>query len=64
MIKLRLTVTVDYNADPRWYDTDDPEQMSAIDLANFKDDFMHLIDFINTKDTKMTVTTVSRKVKK
>ncbi len=34
-IKLRLTVTMEYEADPEYYGTDDPVKMAAIDQTNF-----------------------------
>ena len=64
MIKLRLTITLDYVADPEWYDTDDPEKMAAIDKANYEGDITHVMEMIDTKDAKITVTPIKKTVKK
>lgn len=34
-MKLRATVTVEYDADPQYYDTADPKEMAAIDQASW-----------------------------
>ena len=64
MIKLRLTVTVDYIAEPDWYDTHDPEKMCAIDLANYEANIEHVMEMIDTKDAKITVTPIMRTIRK
>ena len=36
-MKLRLTVTVVYDANPEYYDTSDPKEMAAIDEGNYRE---------------------------
>ena len=38
MTRLRATFTVEYDADPDYYGTDDPEKMAQVDYENFMDD--------------------------
>ena len=35
MSKLRLTIVVEYDADPEYYDTTDPAAMAEIDSSNW-----------------------------
>lgn len=37
MIKLRVTITYEYDADPEHYGTDVPEEMAAIDMWNYRE---------------------------
>lgn len=39
-MKLRATVTVDYEPNPKYYDTDDPHEMARIDAENWQEDTM------------------------
>ena len=63
-MRFKLIVTVEYDADPIHYGTDDPQKMCEIDLENFKNSPEHLIEFIDTENAKMEITCVQRKVKK
>jgi len=37
MTKLRLTVTYEYEANPKFYGTADPKEMAEADLGNWED---------------------------
>jgi len=56
MIKLKLTITVEYEAEPEYYETDDPVKMAALDQSNFRDDPEYLMGLIDSKDTITTIT--------
>lgn len=48
-VKLRLTITVEYTADPKWYDTTDPNEMAKIDANNFNDNLEDLIEILDSE---------------
>ena len=56
MIKLKLTITVEYEAEPQYYETDDPVKMAEIDQSNYRNDPEHLMEIIDSKDTITTIT--------
>lgn len=37
MRKLRMTVVYEYDADPEFYESDDPKKMIKIDMENWSD---------------------------
>lgn len=55
MTKLRLTITVEYEADPTYYGTTDPVKMAEIDQSNFRDDPDNLMELIDSDNTTITV---------
>lgn len=59
MHRLRMTIVLDYSADPHWYDTDDPQEMAEIDHASVMGNNAALRDFIDDllidKDTGVNV---------
>lgn len=42
-IRLRATFTVEYDANPEYYNESNPHQMAAIDLGTFNHDAGHLL---------------------
>lgn len=46
-VRLRLTIVVDYEADPDHYETDDPVKMAEVDRENFIYDPPSLVDFLS-----------------
>ena len=42
MAKLRLRLFIDYEADPKYYDTDDPKQMALIDSRIGEDESIRI----------------------
>ena len=63
-VKMRLTITVEYDADSVWYDTEDTEKMAQIDCANYKDDPSHLFEMVDQEDVEITVKPIKRTIKK
>ena len=62
---MRLTITVEYDADSEWYDgTEDPEAMAAIDCANYKADPSHMFEMVDQEDVEITVKPIRRTIKK
>lgn len=45
-VDLELVVHVRYSADPKSYDTDDPEEMAEIDFVNFTEDPEAMLEMI------------------
>lgn len=43
MVKLRLMITAEYEADPKNYGTDDPEKMAAIDNESHPLDLLGIL---------------------
>ena len=64
MIKLRLTVTVEYEANPLYYKTDDPVKMAEIDQLNFRHDPEHLMELIDSENATIIVTPGKRIINK
>jgi hypothetical protein len=54
-IRLRATLTVEYDADPKDYDTADPVEMAHIDLANWQGDPMMLIASFDNEEFTVKV---------
>lgn len=46
MTKLRLTLTYEYEADPKYYDTDVPADMARVDQEQMQDDPAAMIEMI------------------
>ncbi len=56
MARLRITATVEYEADPKNYQTDDPKEMVSIDLNNLNEGYTSLEDFFDdSTDIKIEV---------
>ena len=53
MPRLRATLTIEYDADPKDYGTTNPKEMAAIDQANFIDDPIVLLSI--SDDLAITV---------
>jgi hypothetical protein len=64
MIKLKLTVSVEYNADPANYDTEDPQEMARIDQYLFKNNITDAFELLDTKGSKVEVSVGKRIIKK
>jgi hypothetical protein len=52
-MRLRATVTVEYEPDPKYYDTDDPHEMARIDAENWQSDTMSF--FASFTDDEFTI---------
>lgn len=63
-IKLKLTISVEYDADPDHYDTQDPFKMADIDQANFRQHIEDAFELLETKGAKINVDVVSYTVPK
>ena len=55
MIKMKVTVTFEYETDPKYYDGIDPVKMAAIDQSNFENDLGSLYETINETDSVLTI---------
>jgi hypothetical protein len=55
-VRLRTTIVLEYDADPKDYGTDDPEQMVRLDQENWDDDPISLFEFfVNAGDVSIKV---------
>jgi hypothetical protein len=54
-VRLRATLTVEYDADPDDYGTADPVEMAAIDAENYQRHPDILADFFVDDDIRVTV---------
>ena len=48
MIKLKATIVVEYDADPKRYGTDDPHMMAQIDMDNCAEDIIGFGELVIT----------------
>ena len=56
MEKLKLSITLIYDADPAWYGNEnDPNKMSEIDEKNFNDDPDSMLEFLSEHDLSIAV---------
>lgn len=62
--KMRLTITVEYDAESEWYGTEDPEQMAQIDCANYKNDPSTIIEIFNQESGNITVRPIKKTIRK
>jgi len=55
-MKMRMTLIVEYDADPTWYGkaAGNPEAMAAVDKNNFSDPF-EIAGFLESKDFEVKV---------
>ncbi len=53
--KLKLTISVEYDADPDHYDTTDPFKMADIDQYNFRQHIEDAFELLDTKGAKINV---------
>lgn len=63
-IKLKLTISVEYNADPDHYNTQDPFKMADIDQANFRQNIEDAFELLDTVGANLNVSVVSYTVPK
>lgn len=54
-MKLRLTITVEYDADPEYYGTDNAQKMAEVDQENFDSDPNTLIELLNDVEYEVKV---------
>jgi hypothetical protein len=54
-VRLRATLTVDYEANTEDYGTDDPLEMAAIDQKSFREDLGALLFVGEANDTALRV---------
>jgi hypothetical protein len=47
MVKLRLHITYDYEANPAFYPTDDPHAMALNDLQNLTEGVVGIVEFLD-----------------
>lgn len=55
-VRLRVTVTFEYDADPIDYETADPTEMAKIDETIYSDDLRFLCDALTMNDVSVSVT--------
>ena len=47
MSRLRMTITLEYEAEKHWYDTNDPQEMAGQDEMNVMESKVMLSEFIH-----------------
>ena len=62
-LRLKLTISIEYNAVPEHYDTDDPFKMADIDQSNFRNNIQDAFELLDTEGAKIEVSVVQRKIK-
>lgn len=54
-MKTKLRITIEYEADSKYYDTKDPKEMAQIDENNFREDPSSLIEMLGDKDIEVKI---------
>jgi hypothetical protein len=56
-VRLRVTITFEYDADPAGYGTDDPAEMGKIDEENFRKDPLGMLEvFLEDRTADIEIT--------
>ena len=62
MDRLRMTITLEYDGDPDWYETDDPQEMAKIDRIEAASSkfawFRYVEDILKISTTSVSVDVV------